>query len=301
MILTVTPNPALDVTYGVEALRPGTTHRVQNVHERAGGKGINVARVLHQLGRPTLAAAPVAGATGQRLRQELAAVGVPTRLVDLDHGATRRSVTVVAGDEATVFNEPGPVLDRTDTDRLLEGLVGLDAQVAVLSGSLPPGLPDETYATLCRELAPTPCLVDASGPALVGAARAGAAIIKPNLDELRAATGVADPVAGARQLLALGVGAVVVTCGADGLLALTPDGCWRARLAEPLAGNPTGAGDAAAAALAAGLADRLPWPERLREAVAWSAAAVPVPFAGQVDRATLDRVRPDVEILTAEV
>lgn len=300
MILTVTPNPALDITYDVDALIPGATHRVRTVRERAGGKGVNVARVLHQRGRETLVAAPVAGPTGERLGAELAAAGVPTRLVDLGAGDTRRSVTVVADGEATVFNEPGPIVDETGWWRLLDAVGDVHAEAAVLSGSLPPGLPPGAYADLCRRLVPTRCLVDTSGPALLAAARAGAAVLKPNAHELHEATGEPGLLDGARHLLALGARAVVVTCGGDGMVAVTDAGAWRARLAETLAGNPTGAGDAAAAALAAGLADDLPWPERLREAIAWSAAAVPVPHAGEVDAATLERLRPAVEITTVE-
>lgn len=300
MILTVTPNPAIDVTYDVGVLHPGTSHRVRTVCERPGGKGVNVARVLHQLGRDALAAGLVAGETGERLRVELAADGVPTRFVALDHGATRRSVTVVASAEATVFNEPGPDVGAADWRRLIDVLADVEADVAVMSGSLPPGLTDETYADLCRHLAPIPCLVDATGSALLAAAKAGAAMVKPNATELREATGVDDPLAGARQLMALGAQAVVVTSGGEGMLAVTPGGCLRARLREPLTGNPTGAGDAAAAALAAGVAEQQSWPERLREAVAWSAAAVPVPHAGAVDLPTLERIRGMVEISTVE-
>jgi tagatose 6-phosphate kinase len=92
-------------------------------------------------------------------------------------------------------------------------------------------------------------------------------------------------VQGAQALRAAGAGAVVVSSGADGLLAVTPDGTWRARPAERVSGNPTGAGDAAVAALTAGLVTGTPWPERLENAVALSAAAVAALQAGAIDHA----------------
>jgi tagatose 6-phosphate kinase len=80
-----------------------------------------------------------------------------------------------------------------------------------------------------------------------------------------------------------GAEAVVVSLGADGMLALTPDGELMAKPPRRMTGNPTGAGDAAVAALSAGLARGASWPERLREAVALSAAAVSAPLAGDFD------------------
>ena len=120
-------------------------------------------------------------------------------------------------------------------------------------------------------------------------------MIKPNADEL-AVTGLADPLAAARRLRERGAGAVVASRGADGLLAVTADGCWRAAAPEPVHGNPTGAGDACVAALAAGLAAGTPWPELLADAVALSAAAVACPLAGDVDLPTYRRLAPLVAV-----
>jgi tagatose 6-phosphate kinase len=99
MILTVTPNAALDVTYRVDTLRTGGTHRVHDVHTRAGGKGVNVADILTQLGEPVHAT----GFAGQELRARLPGF-VPIA------GPSRRTVTILSPDEATLFNEPGPAI-----------------------------------------------------------------------------------------------------------------------------------------------------------------------------------------------
>lgn len=304
MIITLTANPALDVTYRVERLVPGESHRVTGVRHQAGGKGFNVSRVLHGFGVATRAIGPAGGALGDAVLTDLIAAGIPHALLPVA-AHTRKTVTVVSdetadGGEATVFNEPGGPLGPVDWERLVELVADhlAEASVLVCSGSLPPPLAADSYARLVtlghrRGVA---VVVDTSGPALIAAATAGADVVKPNAAELRASTGAGDPLSGARALRAAGAGAVVVSLGPEGILAVTNRGDWRAVPPYPVAGNPTGAGDAAVAALADGTAERRPWPERLRTAVAWSAAAVAAPLAGSVDRGVLADILEHVRI-----
>jgi len=288
VIVTVTPNPALDVSYRVDRLVHGSAHRVRSVRERAGGKGFNVSRVLHERGVGTLAVGPVGGVLGESLRADLVASGVPHALLEVA-APTRMTVAVVDDEDATLFNEAGAALPDTEWDRLLDlvrsRLAG--ARAAVCSGSLPRGAPPDLCARVVAVArgAGVPVVVDTSGPALLAAARAGADVVKPNAAELREVVAADDPVAGAEVLRAMGARAVVLSLGPDGLVAVTEEGRWRAAPPFPVRGNPTGAGDAAVAALANGLVERSPWPARLRAAVAWSAAAVAVPVAGSVDAA----------------
>ncbi|MFD7582897.1 1-phosphofructokinase family hexose kinase [Kitasatospora sp. NPDC059817] len=306
MIVTVTPNPALDITYGVPALRPHTSHRVASVHEQAGGKGVNVARVLHGLGRRTTAVLPLGGSTGAVLRADLDRAGIACLGVPLAAGtSTRRTVAVVDAVDATVLNEPGPELSAEDWTALRAAVRGLlpTARALVLSGSLPPGLPGDAYADLVRlaHEQGVPVVLDADGAALTGALAAGPTAVKPNAVELRRATGIADPLRAAHALVDAGARAVVASLGPDGLLAVTPDGSWRARLPPEavVRGNPTGAGDAAVAALAVALADRTPWPAALAHAVALSAAAVQAPYAGRFDPQAYDGHLPLVRVTPA--
>jgi tagatose 6-phosphate kinase len=295
MIVTVTLNAALDVTYPVEALVPGATHSIERPHVRAGGKGVNVARVLAHVGQPVLATGLVGGAAGAAIRVDLDEAGIRHDFGVIEQ-ESRRTVTVVAGDtgEATALNERGPAVSAGEWHDFLARFENLvrEASVVVCSGSLPAGLPADTYAELCRLARGrgVACIVDATGPALTAAVEAAPAAVKPNDAELRATTGVNEPLAGASQLLSRGAQAVVTSLGPDGLLALTPDGAWRARPPERITGNPTGAGDACVAALAAGFACHSAWPERLRTAVAWSAAAVATAYAGDVDAETSERM-----------
>jgi tagatose 6-phosphate kinase len=288
MIVTVTPNLALDVTYEVAELRPGVTNRVQTVHARAGGKGVNVARVLRSLGHDVLVLGLAGGPTGDAVRMDLEASGLAHDLAPAA-GETRRTVTVVAGGEATMLSEPGPAVGPREW-AALEARVP-DADVLVLSGSLPPGVDGEAVARLTARLSARgiPVIVDTSGEALLRAAPYAWAV-KPNAEELAETTGTDDPVAGARML---GAPAVVVSLGADGLLAVTAGGVHRAPPPRRVSGNPTGAGDAVVAALAAGLvADgAVSWPRLLADAAALSAAAVLAPVAGSFDRSAYEEFR----------
>lgn len=297
MILTVTLNPALDVTYTVGELRPHTSHRVSGVGRRAGGKGVNVSRVLARLGYANLATGLLGGPTGEAVRQDLAGAGIAHRFVTLRATETRSTMTIVderAGD-ATVFNETGPAVGFDDWRAFCSAYDDLAAKadVVVMSGSLPPGVPADAYAQLSASTR-AETLVDAGGAALVAAARAGADVLLPNAAELREATGCDDLADGARRLLEEGAQAVLVSRGTEGLFVITGSGAWSAPVTELVHGNPTGAGDALAAAIAA--THGAPWPHRLREALAWSAAAVAMPLAGEVDTRVVARVRADATI-----
>lgn len=298
MILTVTLNAALDVTYQVPALRLGESHRPSAVDTRAGGKGINVARVLHTLGHETMVTGLVGGQTGVAIRADVMAAGLRESLFEMA-GPSRRTVTVVSDGTATAINEPGPPVSISDWADFVGGYHALAARasVVVLSGSLPPTLPTDAYAQLIRATE-TPTILDTSGEPLLAGLAAKPDVIKPNAQELVETTGLEDPAAAARALLDKGAGAVVASLGAGGLLAVTPAGAWRAAPPESLHGNPTGAGDACVAALAAGLA--LDWPTRLAEAVAVSAAAVPCPLAGDIDLDTYRRLRGTVEAVALD-
>ncbi|WP_030395356.1 1-phosphofructokinase family hexose kinase [Kitasatospora purpeofusca] len=301
MILTVTLNAALDATWSVDSLRPRTSHRVDDAQERAGGKGINVARVLGVLGHDPVATGLVGGSTGRRILDELHSARIRSEFVEVA-GESRRTLAVVSRDDgdATVFNGRGPSVTETEWQRFHRRYADLvvAARVVVLSGSTPPGLPADAYAQLVRTAAAAGALtvLDTSGPDLLRALEARPDVVKPNAEEIAAATGQSDPVGAAAALRSLGARTVVASAGADGLHAVTPEGTWRAVPPERLAGNPTGAGDACVAAIAAGQDAGSAWPDILRRAVALSAAAVPCPVAGEVDTAVFRRLLPRVVV-----
>jgi 1-phosphofructokinase family hexose kinase len=323
VILTVTLNPAIDVTYHVDALTLGATHRVSRVDERLGGKGINVASVLAQLGEPV-------SATGL-LRDG------PDGFTPIA-AAPRRTVVVTDGRDATGFWEPGPVVTPSEWAAFTAGFAALaaSARVVVFSGSLPGGLPDNAYASLIGLARSAGCrtILDTSGPALTQGMLGRPDVVKPNTAELEHLWAARGPrlaelgeapssqnvplsaradqaVVGESRNLPLSAQAdqtvvaesrnlplsaqadetvVVESHGAEGLRALR----WQARPPRHIAGNPTGAGDACVAALARGLLHGTAWPELLRDAVALSAAAVASPVAGHVDLELYQALKPEV-------
>lgn len=309
VILTVTMNPAYDMTYRVEHFERGRPHRVRSVDQRIGGRGINVTRVLNQLGR-------YARATGFS-DHSFAAAAELEMPVDFIHALpwVRRTVVISESEDgtATALWEPGArVSDPHAVEQLRVRVRGLlsDTSGVVIAGSLPGGVDVSVPAELARLAldAGVPVVCDVDGPALELAAGVPGVVLMPNIEELerltgRPATTVPDILAAVDPLVASGTGPVIVTRGGAGMVAVTRDRAWSAALPEPLAGNPTGAGDAAAAAVIAALAmHREPdWPTLLVDAVATSAAAVVIPVAGEIDRGLRDRLAPTVRVTELEV
>ena len=293
MILTVTLNPALDVTYRIPHLEPGTVHRVTDVVRRPGGKGVNVAAVASSRGAEVtallVADAPFAEAVAE--------LGPTTDLVP---AMTRvRQTLVVHADETTSLWEPGsPVPDGTDEVVLEHLRTHLPhARVVVVSGSLAPGLPADLPSRIARraQAAGATTVLDLDGAPLELAAKAGGSVLMPNEDELARLTDTADPVRAVRDLSSRTGAPVLHTRGEHGMLVVAEEQTWQVRTPR-VDGNPTGAGDATAAGFAIATAQGAPWPERLRTAAAMGAAAVAAPTAGTVDESTLEAVLPAVEI-----
>ncbi|MEU2131135.1 1-phosphofructokinase family hexose kinase [Streptomyces sp. NPDC018352] len=327
MILTVTLNTALDLTYGVPELVPHASHRVSEMSERPGGKGLNVARVLSALGHETVVTGFAGGSTGAVLRELLAglpatdapgpgapgtspasATPAPTTPAPITDalvtvaGNTRRTIAVVdrATGDTTQLNEPGPLVTADEWTALLgryeELLAGADA--VALCGSLPPGIHVGAYAELVRaaRAAGVPVLLDTSGEPLRRGIAARPDLIKPNADELAQLTGSREPMRATRDARRRGAHGVIASLGPDGMLAVTPDGIWQAAPPARVLGNPTGAGDSAVAGLLSGLVEGLSWPDRLRRAVALSTATVLSPTAGDFDRAAYEELLPRVGV-----
>jgi 1-phosphofructokinase/tagatose 6-phosphate kinase len=302
----VTPNPAVDLTYECAEPHLGEVNRVSRVIRRAGGKGLNVASVLVQLGLPVRATGFLGGPGGDEIRCLLAEAPIQQEWAPIA-GSTRSTTVIVATSTTTVFNEPGPVVTAADwralTTLSLDGLRPGD--VFVMAGSYPPGTAPAAVIDLlsAARAAGARTVVDTSGASLLEVA-AWADLVKPNREELAQATGSASLEDGVRVLIEAGARAVVVSAGEDGMDLFLPSSAglrgWHAAPARVVQGNPTGAGDAAVAALVASLlADPTAGPlrpEALAPAVALSAAAVLMPVAGAVDLDAYRQFLPNVKV-----
>jgi 1-phosphofructokinase len=282
VIVTVTLNPSVDRTVEVAALRRGGVHRVTAEHLHAGGKGINVTRVLCAHGARSVAVLPAGGGEGHQLTDMLTAAGV--EFVAVPVAAPARGNIAITEPDGTVtkINAPGRPLSAAELDAccaaVLAGADGADWIVA--GGSLPFGVPHTCYADLIDRLRPTgvPVAVDTSGPALLAAVKAGPALVKPNREELETAVGgplatIGDVVAAAADLRAAGAGAVLASLGRDGAVLVDEAGSWHGEApAQPR--SAVGAGDAMLAGFLHGGAIG---PSALTVALAWGAAAASLP------------------------
>lgn len=295
-VAVLTPNPAIDVTYALDADRPGQTNRVRRVARRAGGKGLNVAGVLTVLGAEVRCILPVGGAAGAWMRDALASGPSPAQIDSIPlSGETRTTVTIVGGsDQPTVYAEPGPALASAEWDAVTESVAHASraADFLVVAGSLPAAAPPHLVADWARAGRAGGALVviDTSGEALIFAARGRADIVKPNAEELLDATGTASVEKGVAALREAGASRIVISRGADGLDVFDAGRCSAHRVpAVPgITGNPTGAGDAATAGLVAALGRGHTLLDAARWAAAAGAAAVRQPAAGSIDLTDFD-------------
>lgn len=284
--VTVTPNPAIDVTYTVDRQILGETLRVRDVRRAPGGKGLNVARVLASLERDVVALQPLGGGSGRWMADAIAEIGLASARCDVD-GETRTTVTIVDGaTHPTLLAEPGPKLSSHEWTRLAAALAETvnRGDWVVIAGSFPPESSAENLKLLIDAAHDSDALVavDTSGDMLRSAASASADLIKGNEAEVLEATGAADVFEGMDRLAHSGA-IVMVSRGADGAVMRETDGTVIEQSAVPgVTGNPTGAGDAATAGLVAALAEGHP----ARTAITWAAvcgaAAVLRPGAGEI-------------------
>lgn len=239
MLLTITPNAAVDITYRVDGFQLNRVHRPAETRTLAGGKGINVARVYRELGGQAFASGFLGGRNGRLVARSLQRQGIPGRFARTA-GESRTCICIVdpLARTQTEVNEPGPEVSAHEVERLcalVRRLLGRGGwSWLVLCGSLPPGAPPWLYAHLIETArrAGVPAALDASGEALREGLAARPALAKPNLVELGHAAGRAlatlpDALEAARRLRGTGIERVVVTLGGDGAFCVGPRGEWR--------------------------------------------------------------------------
>jgi 1-phosphofructokinase len=293
-IVTVTANPSLDRTITLDAaLQPGEVQSAASSREDAGGKGINVARVVAAAGIETVAVLPLA--EDDPFAAALRASHVPSRLVEVV-GHVRANVTITDPDGVTTkLNLPGATLSPADVTELIRSVVDASegANWLVLAGSLPPGAGDRLYVDITRAVrarwgAASPRIaVDTSGAALRAVVdEASPDLIKPNDEELAELAGVAiesgaDLAAAvlsvARALVPAKVAAALVTLGPAGAVLVNADGAWQATPPRIRVVSTVGAGDSSLAGyVLADVAGDDP-AGRLRRSVKYGAAAASLP------------------------
>jgi len=290
--LIVASNPAIDRTLHVPILEPGRVHRTRQVHLGAGGKGLNVARAARVLGHPCRLTGCLAGHSGALVEDLAREEGLEATWHHLPRGETRNCLLLNhdRGD-ATVVNEPGPVLEAGDWDGFTRKVEELARDVGgvVLAGSLPPSVDPEAYAGLCRSLARRVgrVWVDSPGPPLAALLRDPRGLsLKVNRAELSEALGhpLDDPgrlLAALRAVIGAGAALAGVTLGPQGALLATADGAWRVEAPATRLRSSVGSGDSFLAGLAVAWDRTWGVPDSLRLAAACGAANAETPYPAQ--------------------
>ena len=329
MIVTVTLNAALDVSYEADGLSWQSTRDVARVRHRAGGRGVAVARVLHTFGHEVLAAGLAGGATGELIREDLGRSGIPVAFTGIDRESRRvLEITDTASGRTMRLREPGPYVTTEELGRFAADYRRMlaDATAVVLCGTLPMGLPPEIYGSLAAYAAEAgvPVILNAGGSSLrYAASRRPDLVVPDDADDVSSrpdgpqagradgAHGAGDPDGGeaadgggapaiGAALLRLGASAVAVPSGRR-VRVVTKSGRWNASLAGPDGPDgPDGATPGSLGALVAGLVPGLllgwSWPDLLQHAVAVAAAADP---SGDVNLAVYERLVDGVTVETA--
>ncbi len=256
MILCITPNPAVDRTARVGRLAFGEVLRPSHVVVLPGGKGNNVARVVHALGGLVATTGFAGGHAGQWLIEQLEAEGLNPRFVTVAAETRTTSVTIDDAGRSLMLYEPGNPVGDADVERLLHSLATDSLPTAswvAICGSPPPGMGTQGYAAIVAacHAAGRPCLVDVGGDPLAAALGAQPDVVKVSRDEARSVTGerVGDAISAATALVTMGARLAIVTDGPHGAAAADRDSTWEIRVPRIRAVDPIGSGDAFTAGL----------------------------------------------------
>lgn len=284
MIYTLTLNPAIDKTVEIEGLSVGGVNRISEMRVDAGGKGINVSKVIKILGGESVAMGIIGGSGGEMIENYLHGLGIETDFVKID-AETRVNLKIIDTEQGinTDINEPGAVvaadvlaqIEKKLSDRLRPG------DIAVLAGSVPKGTPADIYSRLVRlcNAHEAMCVLDVDGAFLTDGITAKPYLIKPNIDELsrickKELKTVKDAAVYAKKLVGEGIPKVIVSLGGDGALFCDKDGVVHAKGVKVPVRSTVGAGDSMVAAVCYALERGYDIGELIKLSVATSAANV---------------------------
>jgi tagatose 6-phosphate kinase len=311
LILTVTPNTALDRIEIVPGLKPGKVLRSTSLTLCPGGKGVNVARAVKNLGGEVTCTGFLGGHTGHQHAKLVEQEDLPASWTWID-GETRAAIVIVdeSSGETTVINEEGPVVTPSDWDRLQVEVLKLaeEAEAICLSGSLPLGVNPESYSELIKSLTRAGrCVwVDTSGTALKAAVQSHPAVVKVNAHEAADLLGwhefqdVSTALTAAQAIRQNGISLVALTLGKVGGVLASDSGAWYACPPVIKSICPIGSGDTFLGALVQAWLNHSPDPEALRQAIAAGSANTLSVGGGKFTHHEFEKVlaQTTVEILT---
>lgn len=306
MFLTVTLNPALDKIITAEGFSVGKTLSTQSVRKIAGGKGINVARVIKLLGGEVTATGFLGGPSGEFMEKELRKEKLKTNFVRIKE-TTRNNTTVLdplSGTE-THLREPGPRISKKESDNFKKVFRKLikKSRFLILSGSLPPGLRDNFYAELITEVREqgVKTILDTRGKALLKGIKACPFMIKPNRQEWEESIGKRlnskkSLMESIKPLLRQGIETAIISLGKEGAIVADRQTVWQVFPPRIKAVNSVGSGDTLVAGFIYSLSQGDEIEGAIRLGVAAAAANALTPGAGFLRKKDIRELYPQVRI-----
>ncbi|EOH74396.1 tagatose-6-phosphate kinase [Enterococcus malodoratus] len=258
MILTITMNPSIDISYPLAEFKLDTVNRVRNVRKTAGGKGLNVTRILKQLDADVVASGLIGGFLGEEIKKDLDQTKIAHDFLPIS-GETRNCIAVLHEGQQTEILESGPVITKEEAAAFLEHFEQLAKRASIISfsGSLPEGLSVDFYSQMLQRCEGKPVVLDCSGEALkeVLTGDAKPHLIKPNTEELAGllekpiSTNAVELKAALSDSIFDGIEWIVVSMGGEGAFAKHFDKFYRVMIPKIAVVNPVGSGDATVAGL----------------------------------------------------
>lgn len=249
MIYTLTLNPSIDYVVSLEEVNFGELNRIQEEHFLTGGKGINVSRVLNNLGHQSTALGFIGGFTGQFVSNELAAEEIKKDFIEIEE-PTRINIKLKTAQE-TEINSQGPSIDQKSAQALLDKIALLEAgDLVVIAGSKARNLPEDYYQQIIQAIkaADAEFVIDTTGEELRDALQHNPFLVKPNDVELAELYGVtlnteADYVQYGQKLIEEGARFAIVSLGGKGAILFSEEGIYRGSSPKGTVKNTVGAGD----------------------------------------------------------
>jgi tagatose 6-phosphate kinase len=303
MITTITLNVAIDKAYVVEDFAKNTVTRVQKCTNTAGGKGLNVSKVIKLCGENIIATGFVGGHAGAYVEDLLKEHDISTDFVHTQ-SETRSCINILASDgTSTEFLEPGAPVTTDEVHQFLDKINDLieKSDVITISGSVPKGVENTIYADLVTKIKEKgkQVILDTSGDLLKNGIKACPTLIKPNSEELEALLGISinnqdEVIEAAKKLHETGIEYVVVSLGGDGALLICSEGVYHGKPPKITPVNTVGCGDSMVGAFGVALSKKLTVEEALRYAVAVSAANALTMATGSFEINDMEQLLPNV-------
>ena len=299
MIVTITMNPSIDISYPLGEFKVDTVNRCDIARKTAGGKGLNVSRVLHQLDDPVTATGLLGGALGEFIKENLAATGISFAFSKIAE-ETRNCVAILHDGKQTEILESGPIVSEAELVAFHQDLDTLlrEATVLSISGSLPKGAPTDYYNQLLdmAKAKNIPVVLDTSGASLLAAVQHANQpyLIKPNAEEVASLLGIpeitnlTDLKISLQSELFRDIPVIVVSLGSDGAFVKADDKFYKVDIPKIEVKNPVGSGDSTVAGLVSGIYHKQPLTDYLKKAMVLGMLNAQEATTGQVNLANYD-------------